>query len=73
MDRIGNALFGSAGSTYGATKTHRRSYEIAREEYQAVIGALKTLVEQDLADLKRKLDAAGVPWTPGRAIPRLRG
>ena len=73
MSRTQNALFGSLNTTYGSTKTQRRSYEIAREEYGEVIGTLKTLIERDLAELKRKLDAAGVPWTSGRAIPELRG
>ena len=73
MSRTQNALFGSLNTTYGSTKTQRRSYEIAREEYGEVIGTLKTLIERDLAELKRKLDAAGVPWTSGRAIPELNG
>ena len=38
---------GSSGSSYGPTKTHRRSYEIAREEYEQVIGKLKSLTERD--------------------------
>ena len=30
---------------------------------------LTRLVDTDLAALERKLDAAGVPWTPGRGVP----
>ena len=72
MRRARNALVGTLGSIYGPTKTHRREYEIALEEYQEIHGNLKTLIEVDLVKLQRKLDEAGVPWTTGRAIPELR-
>ena len=29
----------------------------------------RRLVEQELPALERKLEAAGVPWTPGRGVP----
>ncbi len=32
--------------------------------------ALRTLVDGDLVALEEKLETAGAPWTPGRAIPR---
>ncbi len=67
--RIRNMMFGAMGSTEGPTGTHRRQYEIAGEEYDAVIDELRTLVETDLPALHEKLDEAGAPWTPGRKIP----
>jgi len=72
LQRIRNALGGSMNSTYGPTKTHRRGYEIARKEYGQVIGKLQALIEKDLVNLQKKLEAAGVPWTPGRPIPGLK-
>jgi len=67
--RARNALMGTLGNTYGPTQTQRRQFEIAREEYDAVIAAIRAVVETDLEALKRKLDEAGAPWTPGREIP----
>lgn len=67
-DRIRNASGGS-GSTYGPTKTHRRSYEIAVEEFGLWLPKLRTLVEVDLVKLEEKLEALGAPYTPGRKIP----
>ena len=67
--RIRNAMMGAMGSTEGPTGTHRRQFEIAGEQFQAVVGKLRKLVEVDLAALNKKLDAAGAPWTPGRKIP----
>jgi hypothetical protein len=32
--------------------------------------ALRQLIEVDLRDLERRLEAAGVPWTPGRGVPQ---
>jgi photosystem II stability/assembly factor-like uncharacterized protein len=70
MTRINSAGSG-ARSTYGPTKTQRREYEIAQEEYDAVLGQIKELIEKDFAGLQKKLDEAGLPWTSGRDIPEL--
>ena len=67
--RIRNAMAGAMGSTEGPTGTHKRQFELAGEEFQAVIDDLRTLVETDLAALNGKLDEAGAPWTKGRKIP----
>jgi hypothetical protein len=72
LSRLQAVVYGHWSTTSGPTNTHRRSYEIAAEEYQAILGDLKKLVEQDVAELGRKLEAAGAPWTPGRGIPEWR-
>jgi photosystem II stability/assembly factor-like uncharacterized protein len=63
------AAFNGRRTTYGPTKTHRADYEIALADYREVAGKVKAILETDLADLHRKLENAGVPWTPGRPIP----
>ena len=72
LRRVSNALFSTLRTTHGPTKTHRQSYDIARQEYEQVTGKLKSLVEGEFVALQRKLEAAGVPWTSGRPIPALR-
>ncbi len=67
--RLYNAMSGAMGSTEGPTGTHRRQYEIAAEEYQALSGELKKLLERDVPALLRKVDKLGAPWTPGRKLP----
>lgn len=67
--RLGVAVFGNQLSTYGPTPTHRRSVAIAAEELAEVRSKLKPLIEVDLPALEKKLEAAGVPWTPGRSVP----
>lgn len=67
--RVGVATTGSTTSAYGPTPTHRRSLEIAREEFADVGRALNTLLDAEFLALKDRLDAAGVPWTPGRGVP----
>ena len=52
------------------TTTHRRQVEIVREEFGPANVELVNLVEVQLAGLEAQADAAGVPWTPGRRIPR---
>jgi chromosome segregation ATPase len=70
--RIRAAASGSLSSSYGPTKTHRRQYELAHEELGTLIKELKKLTESDFEKLKQKLDDAGVPWTAGRQIPKLK-
>jgi hypothetical protein len=69
LRRIDMALNGAHANIYGPTKTHRRQYEIAQEEYQEVIVTLRSMLENDLVQFGKKLDQAGVPWTTGRDIP----
>ena len=60
---------GNMGSTYGPTPMHKRQFEIAQEEFAELNGTLTQLLETDLPALETELDAAGVPWTPGRGVP----
>lgn len=71
MNRVNSAL-STSGSTHGPTQTHRRDYQIAREEFEAVLGQIRESIEADFAGLQRDLEAAGLPWTSGRPIPNLR-
>jgi photosystem II stability/assembly factor-like uncharacterized protein len=53
---------------YGPTPAQRESYRIARNLYDEVSRSLSNLVDVEYAGLKVALDAAGVPWSPGRGI-----
>ena len=67
--RLGVVTMGDRLSTYGPTLTHRRSFEIATGEFRDVREGLEALLEVDLPVLEAKMEAAGVPWTPGRPLP----
>lgn len=70
LDRIGRiARTGFTGAS-APTATHRASRTVASDQLAGVSEALRTLVEDELAALEAELEAAGVPWTPGRPIPR---
>ena len=69
--RLSNALFGSFGNSYGPTGTHRKQFEIARDEFATVADEVKAVIEDDFETLKTALDEAGVPWTRGRKLPTL--
>ncbi|MCU0961191.1 MAG: hypothetical protein MUF48_13910 [Pirellulaceae bacterium] len=72
LSRVQTVVYGHWSTTSGPTQSHRRSYDIAAQQYSAVLGDLQKLVEQDVPELGRKLEAAGAPWTPGRGIPQWR-
>jgi photosystem II stability/assembly factor-like uncharacterized protein len=67
--RIGVAQMGTAFSSYGPTPTHVRSLEIAEQEFAGIKAALKQIFDIELPALRKALDEAGVPWTPGRGVP----
>jgi hypothetical protein len=67
--RLMAASMGSMMSTYGPTPNHRQTFAIAREELEEVKQGLEQLVEVDLPAFEERLEAAGVPWTPGRGVP----
>jgi photosystem II stability/assembly factor-like uncharacterized protein len=68
--RLQVAHTGNSSWTRGPTATQRMSVEIAREAFATLAEGLEQLVGTDLPALEEKLDAAGVPWTPGRSTGR---
>jgi len=67
--RLSAASTGTMMSTYGPTANHQKTLAIAQEELAEVKAALAQLVDVDLPAFEAKLEAAGVPWTKGRAVP----
>ncbi len=69
QNRLRALLRGTARSTYGPTPLLERSLEVARTELGELRDRLSRVVDQELPELERQLDAAGAPWTPGRPVP----
>jgi hypothetical protein len=67
--RLEVATMGTFRSTYGPTPTHSRALEIATAEFSDVKSRLQQINEAELPALRKQLDEAGVPWTPGRGVP----
>jgi len=66
VNRLGAASRSSA--TYGPTANLRGSLDIAKQDFDALRGELDALLSGDMPALEKDLDAAGVPWTPGRGV-----
>ena len=66
--RLFHARFAPTTNAYGPTPAQRESLRIARALYEDVSRQLSNLVDVEYAGLKVALDAAGVPWSPGRGI-----
>ncbi len=71
LGRIADVVGGRRNwaTTYGPTATHRQSFEVAMEQFEEVRMLLRVLIESDLSQLEAEMEAAGVPWTPGRMVP----
>jgi photosystem II stability/assembly factor-like uncharacterized protein len=65
QSRVNSAAAGARGLTGAPTATQQSNYSIANEELNAEIARLRTL-EAELRKFEQTLEAAGVPYTPGR-------
>ncbi|MEO1595565.1 MAG: glycosyl hydrolase [Pseudomonadota bacterium] len=63
--RLWHARFAPNSNVYGPTPAQRESYRIARAQFDDIVGELER-IDRDYAALKSAMDAAKVPWTPGR-------
>ena len=66
--RLWHARFSPTLGAYGPTPAQRESLRIALDLYEDVVARLTVLVDSEYAALKRAMDEARVPWTPGRGI-----
>ncbi len=65
QDRVNSAVQGARGLSGAPTGTQQRNYAIANEDLAAQVTALRTF-EAELRKFEQQLEAAGVPYTPGR-------
>ena len=63
--RVNSATAGARGLTGTPTATQQQNYTIALDELTAAVGLLKAL-ETEVRRFEQELEAAGVPYTPGR-------
>ena len=67
--RIQVARLGTSFSTYGATPMHLEAVEIGEQKFTGIKSALDRIFGSDMPALRKAMDEAGVPWTPGRGVP----
>jgi photosystem II stability/assembly factor-like uncharacterized protein len=65
-ERIQAAASATRGTTSHPTKTAMEQYQIGSDELAVQLPKLKKLIDTDIRNLERQLDAAGAPPTPGR-------
>ena len=67
--RLSVVQLGTQYALHGPTPTHLESYEIAADAFGELKAELDQLVLEEIPALERRLETAGVPWTPGRGVP----
>ncbi len=65
-DRLQGVMEGERFSIAKPTQTHIDAYNIASEEFTQQLSKLHTLLQVDVMNLEKAMEAAGAPWTPGR-------
>lgn len=67
-DRVGGITNDMMRSTSAPTKMQRDALLIANEDFKPLLNEIRTLLEVDIKNLEKKLEAAGAPYTPGRVV-----
>ena len=70
-DRVTNIMSGERFAIQRPTQTHLDAYAVASQDFTQQLAKLHTLVDVDLKNLEKAMEAAGAPWTPGR-IPEFK-
>ena len=70
VGRVQTVVGGQWSNTAAPTATQREQLEIAGQLFGDMLEDLRQLVDVDLPHLEDRLEAAGVPWTRGRGVPR---
>ena len=65
-ERVGGIVGSQRMSTSRPTQTSINQYATASQDFETTLQQLRKLIEVDLRDLEKKMEAAGAPWTPGR-------
>ena len=60
--RISVASNGTSNSTYGPTPMHKRSLEIARDQFKEIKDRLNSIISEDIPGLEKRLVDAGAPY-----------
>jgi len=68
LDRVNTAVNGLT-TTSAPTATHREALTFAQQQTGPILERLHKLIEVDLANVEKQMNALGAPWTPGR-IPQ---
>ncbi len=66
--RIGGINYEQKYSTAPPTETHKRTFEIAKEEFGPIQKLTKELYTVDIIKMEELLKSVGAPYTPGRAL-----
>lgn len=70
LSRLQRAMYDAAGGTHGPTTTGREQYKIGREQFEEIEADLLKLIGADMEQFQNAVDAAGIPWTSGRQLPK---
>ena len=63
--RVGYLQYEQSSSTGAPTDTHKRTFAIAKEEFEPVYSQAKNLVNNKFDAFRKKLKDFGAPYTPG--------
>lgn len=67
--RLGAVNTGIRKSTYGPTPNHRKTFEIAKEDFSDIKMKVEAIRNKKIPEVLQELYKAGAPWIEGMPIP----
>ncbi|MFZ0335401.1 MAG: hypothetical protein WAN10_12610 [Candidatus Acidiferrales bacterium] len=64
-ERVGTIMESERMTSSLPSSTDRQSYEIASQQFVQALTQLQSLIEVDVSNLQKAMQAAGAPWAPG--------
>jgi hypothetical protein len=64
--RINSIVYDQWRSLSAPTQSQRDAFQIVADEFPPVLEAIRTIVDQDVKKIEKKLEDIGAPYTPGR-------
>ena len=65
-ERLNAIIWTHWSSTSAVSQSQKDVYEILKEEFPALLAALKRIHEEVMPGIEKELEEIGAPWTPGR-------
>ncbi len=67
-ERLGVAYTGTVNATYGPTPLHKRSFDIAKTQFEVLNTKLDKILNEDMVNMAKALEEVGAPWVEGQVI-----
>ncbi|MGM0532481.1 MAG: WD40/YVTN/BNR-like repeat-containing protein [Bacteroidota bacterium] len=68
-DRMRAVMSGVSSSSYGPAPVHKKTFTLAKKEYQSLVKSFEALTKETIPELEKELEEIGAPYIEGQEWP----